>query len=181
MKKILYVLIASLFLASCASEDQNVEVTISSSSLPLIPATAISCLAVQNAGGDAPTADISPSYFKIPTITFSRKDASKILIIAFIRINVPIPGSATPVSCEVGGDALAALKSTWFASSTKEAAIAAGTATDATDCPLYCGGIAATTQFTSSGTMEVFGLERDAVTLEETPVRIQTTVTIQNF
>lgn len=181
MKKLFCILAAALLLASCAEEDQNVEVTISSGALPLIPATAISCLAIQNAAGEAPTADISPSYFKVPTITFSRKNASKILVIAFLRITITVPGSSSPVSCEVGGDGLAALRSTWYGNASKEALIAAGTTSESTDCPLYCGGITATTPYTATGTMEVFGLERDPTSLEETPVKIQTPITIQNY
>ncbi|WP_295905114.1 hypothetical protein [uncultured Bdellovibrio sp.] len=184
MKKLLYVslLVLSVVLGSCSQEAGNVEVSISGSSLPLIPATAVSCLARENAGTDTPTADISPSYFRVPTITFTRKDTTKNLIIAFIRINIPVPGSSTPINCEVGGDGLAALKGTWFNSGTKEALIPSGDAnkTFSTDCALYCGGITMNSGTTASGTMEVFGLERDAAG-NETPVKTSTTITVESF
>lgn len=168
--------------AGCAQEDSNVEVSISSSSLPLIPATAISCAAIKNASGDVPTADISASYFKVPKITFTRKNTDKQLVIAFIRINIPIPGG-TAVSCEYGGDNLAALKSEWWSNPGKEALIDVGDVnkTVSTDCALYCGGINSDNPYVASGTMEVFGLERNPSNQEETPVRIQTAITIQSF
>lgn len=183
MKKFswLLILLFSWQLMSCANEESNVEVAIATSPLPLIPATAISCLATKNAGGDVATADIAPSYFKVPKLTFNRKDSAKILVIAFVRIKIQIPGAAAPVSCEVGGDGLAALSQTWWANGAKEASIPAGTSTYSTDCPLYCGGILAETPYTASGTLEVFGLERDATTLEESPVKVQTAITIQSF
>ncbi|WP_413569561.1 hypothetical protein ACLWBD_03755 [Bdellovibrio sp. HCB117] len=182
MKKIMYVLLLlmSANLVACSQEDSNVEVSITSSPLPLIPATAVSCLAQENAGDDVATADISASYFKIPTITFNRKDTSKTLIVAFIRVSIQIPGSATPVTCEYGGDQLAALRGNWFDSLTKEAAIPVGEASYATTCPMYCGGINATNQFVATGTMEVFGLERDT-NQDETPVKVQTSITIQSY
>lgn len=182
MKKLLYVslIVLSAALGSCSQEEGNVEVVISSSAFPLIPATAISCLADKNAGNDIATADISPSYFRVPVITFNRKDTTKSLIISFIRITIPVPGSATPINCEVGGDALAALRQTWFDSGTKEALIPAGNATYATDCALYCGGVTMNSGLTASGTMEIFGLERDAAQ-NETPVKTSTTITVESF
>ncbi|WP_374029738.1 hypothetical protein [Bdellovibrio bacteriovorus] len=181
MKRILItLLIAPMLLAGCSGEEGNVEVSISSSAYPLIPASAVSCLAKENAGNDVPTPDISPSYFRIPVITFNRQDTTKTLVISFIRISIPIPGSSTPLSCEVGGDNLSALRGSWYDSTTREALIPAGTATFQTDCALYCGGIAATTPFTASGTMEIFGLERDAAQ-NEVPVKTSTVITIQNF
>ncbi|KHD89950.1 MAG: hypothetical protein OM95_00840 [Bdellovibrio sp. ArHS] len=182
MKKIMYVLILVLTanLMACAQEDGNVDVSITSSTLPLIPATAVSCLAQRNAGSDAATPDVSASYFKIPVITFTRKDTSKTLIIAFIRVSIQIPGSASPVTCEYGGDQLAALRTEWFNNATKEAAIPVGEASYATGCAMYCGGINSTNQFVATGTLEVFGLERDD-SQNETPVKVQTTITIQSY
>lgn len=177
---LLCALLASTFIG-CAQEESNVEVSINSSALPLIPATAISCAARENAGSDVPTSDISASYFKIPTITFKRKKTDKQLIIAFIRINIPIPGG-TAVSCEYGGDNLAALHhDNWWKNTGKEALIDIGVDSFTTTCALYCGGINSDNPYVASGTMEVFGLERNPSNQEETPVRVQTAVTIQSF
>lgn len=179
--KCFLILLVSMQLMSCANEESNVEVVISNSPLPLIPATAISCLATKNAGGDVASSDIAPSYFKVPKLTFNRKNTSKVLVIAFVRITIQIPGATSPVSCEVGGDGLASLSSTWWASPGKEAAISEGTSSFSTDCPLYCGGVLAERQYTASGTLEIFGLERDSATLDETPVKVQTSITVQSY
>ncbi|MBV2169477.1 MAG: hypothetical protein KUL82_12295 [Bdellovibrio sp.] len=182
MRKLMPVLLLVCLatLGGCSQEEGNVEVVVSSSAFPLIPATAASCLADKNAGADTPTADISPDYFRIPTITFNRKDTSKTLVIAFIRISIQIPGSSQAVSCEVGGDGLAALRDSWFSGTTKEALVPAGTASFSTDCALYCGGVKAPSGMTASGSLEVFGLER-ATNGDETPVKASTVVTIQSF
>lgn len=183
--KFLYVLtlILSMCLMACSQDEANVSVVIGSSPYPLIPATAISCVAIANAGsGSSPTSDISANYFRVPTITFTRKNTSQILVIALIRIKITIPGGSTPVSCDVGGDGLAALSSTWWTNTGKEASVAVGVDTFSTSCPLYCGGInVGNTSFTAAGTMEVYGLERNPTTSEEVPVKIQTTISIQNF
>ncbi len=183
MKVVLYslLLIVPLSLLSCSQEESNVSVVASSSPLPLIPATAISCLAAKNAGGDVATADIAPSYFKVPKLTFNRKETSKVLVLALVRIKIQIPGGQAPVSCEVGGDALAALSDVWWNSGNKEAAVPEGADTFSTDCSLYCGGVNSEQPYTASGTMEIFGLERNSATLEESPVKIQTTITIQSY
>lgn len=183
MKVVLYslLLILPLSLLSCSKEESNVSVVLSTSPLPLIPATAISCLAAKNAVGDVATADIAPSYFKVPKLTFNRKDTSKVLVLALVRIKIQIPGASIPISCEVGGDSLAALSSVWWSSGSKEAAIPEGTDTFSTDCSLYCGGVNAEQPYTATGTVEIFGLERDSATLDEAPVKIQTTLTIQSY
>ncbi|MGZ3772467.1 MAG: hypothetical protein ACXVCY_01955 [Pseudobdellovibrionaceae bacterium] len=169
-------------LAACSQEDANVSVNVTASALPLIPATAVSCLAQKNAGSSVATGDIAASYFKLPVITFTRKDTSKILVVSLVSITINTPGSTTPISCKFGGDTLAALSSTWWSSSTKEASVPAGQATFATDCPLYCGGInTGNTPYTSTGLMEIFGLERNPTTLEEVPVKIQTVISVQNY
>ncbi len=183
MKKILYVslMILSTYLVSCSGDEGNVEVKVSSSPFPLIPATAVSCLANQSANGEPPTADVQPSYFRIPTVTFVRKDTKKSLIIAFIRITIPIPGETAPVSCEVGGDNLMAIGKWGDGTGTStEALILPGVESFSTNCALYCGGIKAEKTYTTSGTMEVYGLERDTAG-NETPVRTSTSVTIQSF
>lgn len=183
MRSVLYsvLFMMQLALLACSSEEANVSVAISQAPLPLIPASAISCVATKNSGGDVATPDIAPSYFKVPKVTLSRKDTSKALIVALIRIKIQIPGGQTPVLCEVGGDSLAALSSVWWANGNKEALIPEGTDSFSTDCSLYCGGVNSERPYTATGTFEIFGLERDSVSLEETPVKVQTAVTIQSY
>lgn len=175
------ILILSMHLMGCSGgDDSNVEVVIGKSPYPLIPAPAISCLAYKNASSSAPANDITASYFRMPVITFNRKNTTDIFVVALVRITINAPGSS--ISCEVGGDGLAALSSTWWSNSTKEAAVPAGTATFQTDCPLYCGGVpVGNTPFTATGILEVFGLERNVTSLEENPVKIQTSISVQNF
>lgn len=176
----------ALVVASCSGGENNVEVSIQSSPLPLIPAEARSCLAVKTQSGDASASDISPYYFKIPKLTFTRKDASKDLIISLIRIKINIPGSASGVDCSVGGDNLAALADYWWGKDEpigkpeKEALIPPGQASFTTSCALYCGGIAVTNSFVATGTLEIFGLERDG-NGEEVPVITNTSISIQSF
>lgn len=183
MKKRLYAAMFVLlpYLGSCSQEAGNVEVVVSSSVFPLIPAPAVSCMSEKNAGSDIPSADVAPSYFRIPKITFNRKDTTKDLIIAFIRVSIPVPGSDT-VTCELGGDGLAALTSTWYATTSKDALIPAGDQYQSfsTDCAMKCGGIEVGPGVTATGTMEVFGLERDS-NGDELPVRASTSVSIQSF
>lgn len=174
---LLFILVLSSSLLSCSSEEQNVEVRISSSAFLLIPASTVSCMAHKNAGSEGPIADITPSYFKIPTITFNRRNASKELVISFIRIKIPTAN----INCEYGGDQLAALEDTWWNNSGREASIPANTTSFSTGCALICGGISADSTFTASGTMEVFGLERDTTTLDETPVKVEAVVTVQSL
>lgn len=173
-----------MHLISCASDDANVSVAISSSPFLLIPTPALSCLATRNAAssGSVPTNDIMESYFKVPIITFRRKNTTNILVIAKIKITVNIPGSPTPMTCQAGGDSLAALSNTWWNNPGREASVDVGTETFQTDCALSCGGIAAgDTPYTASGIMEVSGLERNTTSLEEVPVKIQTAISIQNY
>lgn len=178
----LLILLFSWHLTSCGSEESsNVEMIISGSTRPLIPAPTSSCLARKNAGAEPPAQDITESYFTVPTVTFKRKDTSKLLYIALLRITIRIPGESSPVTCEVGGDGLAALSSTWWASSTKEPLVDPGVASFVTDCSLYCGGIKADRSYVATGIVEAFGLERDVTSLEETPVKLQTELTIQSF
>lgn len=184
MKKILGLLVVALTssLLSCGSgEEANLEVTVPTSPLPLIPANATSCLSRKSAVGESPAQDISPSYFRIPTLKFTRKNTTKTLIISLVRITIRIPTTGATVRCEIGGDALAALATSWWATSNRETSVPVGTSTFSTDCPLYCGGVDTTRTFVASGPLEIFGLERDESTLEESPVKVQSMVSIQSF
>ena len=174
------VIVFSFFSLSCSGGGSaNLEVKVSTSPLPLIPAAASSCLSRKSGGTDAAPQDISASYFRVPTISFNRVDTTKTLIISLIRIR--IKGVGVNINCEAGGDNLAALSSAWWATSTRDATIPVGTATYSTDCALYCGGVNTERSFTATGTLEIFGLDRDETTLEETPVRVSTQISVQSF
>lgn len=165
--------------SSCGTEEDkassNVTVVVSTSAFPLIPAPAYSAVAERKS---ATSPDISASYFRIPKITFNRADTSKSLIIAFLRIKIQIPSGL--YTCEVGGDNLSALAEQWWTGG-REATISAGVDSFSTSRALYCGGISADVAYSASGSMEIFGLERDDTTLEETPVRTSVTISIQSF
>lgn len=192
MKKYLlasFIVAAAFGLGSCAEEEINTEFSVSSSPLPLIPAKAISCYSAKITGfGQTPTQDVEADYFRIPTFKFWRANNDKALIISNIRITYTIPSTpgqaGESMKCEISGDNLRALKSSWWTGST-EATIPRGEGTAAepftTDCAAYCGGVKTTTgNFTTAGTVEVFGLERD-VNGDETPVKLQSYITIQAF
>lgn len=178
MKVIVLSLLAIMALSSCAKEDSNITVTTISSPRPLIPGNATSCLADKSS--DTPSRDIEPDYFTLPSLTFTRKDTSKNFRVTFIRITIPLGGEN--YECVFGGDELAALSSSWYNSQTKDAIIpAGGAATFSTDCAIRCGGIKRQQAgFSASGVLEVMGAEyTDSV--NETPVRISTVVSIQGF
>lgn len=186
--KALLILVSAGVVVSCSGEESNVEISLQSSPLPLIPAEAKSCLAIKNQTSDSPAAsDISPYYFKVPKITFTRKEVDKALIISLIRIKINIPGSSSGVDCTVGGDNLAALAQYWWDADAsvgkpkQEAFIPPGQATFQTDCALYCGGIAVSNSFVATGTVEIFGLERNVSTDEEVPVITSSSISVQSF
>ncbi|MGZ3771401.1 MAG: hypothetical protein ACXVCP_17715 [Bdellovibrio sp.] len=183
MKTKLLIVLALVFpalLNGCSGQDDsNVAVYISSSPFPLIPATAKSCLILRNGETNY---DVAKDYFKVPTIKFFRKDPSAILVISSIKIKISVPGNSATITCEVAGDNLSALSATWWGNPGRETTIASGVSDFDTDCALYCGGISVgETSFTSTGTMEIFGLERNPTTLEEVPVKVQTSISVQNF
>lgn len=178
MKVIVLSLLAIMALSSCGKEDSNITVTTVSSPRPLIPGNATSCLA--DRASDTPSRDIEPDYFTLPSLTFTRKDTSKNFRVTFIRITIPL-GSEV-YECVFGGDELAALDDSWYGSNTKDAIIPAGGAsTFTTDCAIRCGGIKRQPAgFSASGVLEVMGAEfTDSI--NETPVRASTIVTIQGF
>ena len=177
------VFVLASLLISCSQDEGSVTVKVSGSSFPVIPATATSCLAVKKAAGTSfpPFSDVQASYFRVPRVTFERKDTSKDLIIAQIKITVNIPGNNAPYECQpaVAGDNLAALRQDWY-SGNKEAMIPKGSsATYTTECPIYCGGIDMDPGLVASGTLEVLGFERDA-NGDENPVRTSTAITIES-
>lgn len=169
-------------LISCSQDEGSVTVKVSSSAFPVIPATATSCLAVKKAAGTSfpPLSDVQASYFRVPAITFERKDINKDLVIAQIKITINIPGNSAPYECQpaVAGDNLAALTQAWY--DDKEALIPkGGSATYTTECPIYCGGITMGPGLVASGALEVLGFERDT-NGDETPVRTSTAITIES-
>lgn len=151
-------------------------VEVSQNPFPLIPATAVSCLAMKAAGGSAPITDISASYFRIPAIKFINSSQNDINI-SFIRIQIPIKGSSTSVSCEYGGNALSAL----FSMPLKDIPKIPANSEYSSTCPLYCGGIATNEPGISTGTMEVFGFTEDKDHNNQTPENLTTTLSIQSF
>lgn len=186
MKSIILLgLLATTVLAACAGSEETVTVSSSVSIAQLIPATATSCLATKQAqGGTTPTSDISSAYFRIPQITFTKKDKDKDFYISVINISLNVPGSSTPITCTAGGDALSALSDqgdlNWWANPNgHQALIPAGTASYTTVCAMYCGGITSSTTFSASATMEVFGLEQAVGSTEQTAVKTTTTFTVQ--
>jgi len=147
MKKIISVLALFGFinLSSCSGGENAVEVSVTTAVRPVIPAAIASCLARKVAAETAtyPTPDVTAAYFSIPQVTFTPQHKNRDVYISFIKITYTVPGATSPSVCEVGGDGLLALKSTWYSSTNKEAVIAAGATGDdlKTDCPIYCGGI----------------------------------------
>lgn len=184
-----FIIAAAICLGSCGDEKTNTEFSVTSSPLPLIPSKAVSCYSTKITGiGQTPTQDVDADYFRIPTFKFWRKDANADLIISNIRITYTIPSTpgqaGETLKCEISGDNLRALKSEWWTGST-EATIPANQGTvDSpfqTDCAAYCGGVKTNMgNFTSAGTVEIFGLERLA-NGDETPVKLQGFITIQAF
>ncbi len=178
MKILVLSLLAIMTLSSCAKEDSNITVTTISSPRPLIPGNATSCLADKSS--DSPSRDIEPDYFTLPSLTFTRKDTSKNFRVTFIRITIPL--GTENYECVFGGDELAALNTSWWTTPTKDAVIPAGGAPSfSTDCAIRCGGIKRQAAgFSASGVLEVMGAEYTD-TVNETPVRISTVISIQGF
>lgn len=184
MKKILLIALVLPFLSACGSGEQNLDVSASSSSVPLIPASATSCLAQRQASsGTTPTSDISASYFRLAKLTFTKRNVANDLYIDLVKITVDIPGLTTTYECTVGGDALAALRLDWYGGTSTSAHVAvipAGTASMTTECPLYCGGITTTQLFSTTATMEVRGYEQAPGSDDQTSVRTTSYFTLVN-
>lgn len=168
---------------------ENTELIITRSSLPLIPANAISCYQHKTTPSDqASVPDVAGSYFRIPRMHFFRSNSSKDLVIAMIRVTYALPsdpGRPSEIAqCVYGGDQLRALSSKWWNKS--EAIIPANQGTVdnmfSTDCALYCGGIQTKAQgFVATADVDVYGFERNPVTGDETPVKLNRTIQIEGF
>lgn len=178
-KNMLYVLtlMCCCSMVSCSTEDPLVEIAATSTALPVIPSETSSCLAQKNATTEGIEKDISQQYFKIPTISFVKKNLANKVVIFKATVTVQIPGASEYV-CELGGDDLSALSLTWWNSAGREAQIPAGTQVLTTDCALYCGGIDTKTTFSATGTLEVTGVEVNPATGEEKAVQTQTSISI---
>lgn len=166
------------------------DVIMTKSPIPLIPAKAVSCYSQKiTPENQRPVQDVMDGYIRIPTVSFFRSNTSKDLIISNIRITYAIPGSGNnnpeAIKCEVSGDSLRALSSYWWRQGV-EAIIPAspgqGSDVFSTDCAIYCGGIRdVSDNFTTTGDVEVFGLERDPSTGDESPVKMTRSITIKSF
>lgn len=184
MKSIILIGLLASLLSACAGGEESVSASASVKTAQLIPSTATSCLAIKQAPpATVPSSDISPAYFRIPRITFTKKNVEKDLYISLISITMNIPGSSTPLECKVGGDALSALSNDndWWGSGTvHEAKIKSGLATFTTNCPLYCGGIKADVNFFTTATMTILGYEQSTDSDEQDPVKTTSTFSVQN-
>lgn len=168
---------------------ENAELLITHKPQPIIPAKAVSCYSIKSTiPGQEPVADIEAGYFTIPTLRFFRSDTSKDLVISAIRITYALPseGNQPPEisQCFLASDALRALSGKWW-SQGPDAVIHAKNSSDdifSTDCPIFCGGIRTRAKgFITSADVDVFGLERDPDTLEETPIKMNRSIKIQGF
>lgn len=191
--KVSLLLILSAFLGSCGESEVNTEFSVSQEPQFIIPAKAVSCYSTKTTGfGQTPTQDIDADYFKIPFFSFSRQNSDKDLIISLIKVTYTIPGASgsgagATGTCQFDGDQLRALSSVWWAAAGSAEAViprAQGTPGDPfkTNCPAYCGGLPkGQTAYSTTATIEVFGLERDVNTQAETPVRLQGFVNLQSL
>ncbi|MEN0059288.1 MAG: hypothetical protein AAGB31_10685 [Bdellovibrio sp.] len=177
------ILIAATQMLSCAQDETNVELSASTSEVKVLPIALASCYAMQTPADDGTiTTDISADSFEIPTLTISRKETSKNLIISYIRVKVPAFGSLKEsVDCMFAAEKLRALGS-FSSSSLYQAIIPSGTASFTTDCPLRCGGVASTDLiYMASGTVELVGAEVDPNnSSNSTGVKISVPITITN-
>lgn len=182
MKSIIAVLM--LFaVAGCSGQDANLSVSTSAATVSLIPSSAASCLAIKTAGTSGASPDISAAYFRIPKVTFVKKNPANNMYIAQIKINISNAGNNTSYECRVGGDALSALSSDsnwWGSGTTHDTLITAGLTSFTTDCPLYCGGVDAKVPFNTTATMEITGYEQAPNDDNQTPVKVQSYFNIDN-
>ncbi|HEX7673815.1 MAG TPA: hypothetical protein VF412_06580 [Bdellovibrio sp.] len=175
--KSLVLILASVFSANVYA---SLNVTSSTKEALVIPASASSCLARKQAGSSAPKADIPAAYFRIPNITFT-KSSSKDMYIAQIKVSLTVPGSSSPYTCVIAGDALSALSQQWWPEATPvDSLIPAGTASLKTDCPLYCGNIPTDKMFSATATMRVDGYEQDRNSDDQSPVSAHLNFTVTN-
>ncbi|MGZ3796229.1 MAG: hypothetical protein ACXVB1_07690 [Pseudobdellovibrionaceae bacterium] len=173
-----------------SSNFENSELIITRMPFPIIPASNISCQKVKSTPpGKLPEPDVSAGYFRIPTLRIFRSYSAKDLVITAIRITYVLPseGNQPPEisQCFLSGDSLLALSDKWW-NRGSEAIIPAksGTIEDmfSTDCPIICGGIRTREKnFITTADVDVFGLERDPQTLDETPVKMNRTIKIRGF
>lgn len=177
MLKIIALALVLTSALSCSQSAGELELGYSQTARFLIPSAASSCLATRSATPELPPEkDIQSKYFYLKSITFKRRDVVKTMVITYLKISVDIPGN--PYTCVYGGDNLASLSDSWWR--IKEASVAPGSATFATDCSLYCGGVDVNTAGIFSGTIEVYGYQVGD-DLEEKPFKVQSTLLVENI
>lgn len=186
MKSVLFFGLLTIALSACSGGDSALTVTTSQQRMLLIPSAAPSCTAIKTAAAlvppGPPSFDIAASWFRIPTLTFTKKNIDKDLYITLVRITVTLPSGTK--TWNFGGNDLAALSSdpNWWPAGSKtggSSKIAAGTPFLTTDCPVYCGGIDTSKAFTANATMDIFGFEQ-AGTSEPDPVKTTTTFIVES-
>lgn len=170
MKKLIYVFFASvLSLSGCGDAAGDFDFVISPDSMPVIKATAQSCLSKQNATTGVPaTYDITANYAQIRGMSFSFAGTTKALVIYTIEFKFD------GFTYTAAGDSLLALNKTWWE---KGEAVIGGpnrpwysdsskTYTPGTevkiDCPLYLSGLPSGVAYQKSGTATVYGTFEDA-------------------
>ena len=181
LKRALKILIVVGFasLSSCGQEEEgNVSIAAPGSEQFLYPTDAASCYAQKNVSAEAPmpSRDVEASSLQISKIQVSRKDKTKPLTIAYIKISAN-DASGSSVEKIYAGDELAALKDSWWRTSTREATIAAETQSIVTDCKIFLGGFKVDGAFAGVATIEAVGFEGDDTTNDQIkPFRASTTV-----
>lgn len=172
--KSLIALLATLSIASLTScsgsSAGTVEVSVTSSLRFAVPAAGTSCYARKSAtdAGTTSSPDISEAYFTIPKLTFKLTDTTRDTYISAIKIYYTPPGGSE-TTCALGGEQLAALKTSWWSAKTAVISANSAEADRATDCAIYCGGISVDVQnFTATGTLKVYGYTVDPANEDDT-------------
>ncbi|HWU42352.1 MAG TPA: hypothetical protein VN132_02905 [Bdellovibrio sp.] len=173
--------VSLLGMTACNGGAGPLEAKVATTTVALIPATASSCLAVRQAtAGSPPTKDVQSAYFRLSKITFNKTNKDNDLVITSVKVSIDLPPPIGTKECTIAGDDLAALSSTWWATTLHDAIIPSGTDTITTDCALYCGGISPDTPFFASGIMTILGYEQAPNSDTQTSVKTTTYFQVDN-
>lgn len=191
-------MIARIFIASliliqlgCAEEEESLDVSIRGDNALLISATTKSCQLRRTMEDSPPTTlpadDISSAFFEIDGINLAWTKPKSTLVISMIRVKTDSPA----ISCDFGGDSLAALSAVWWNQGRK--ALVGNQPVDFGDgntitpaatlqlgCPLICGGVSASGgPFVAQGTIEIVGYSLDEYG-NKSPVKVLDFFTVEN-